>query len=356
MQIPFWNDASLQFEELCDNEMAEFVKISKDDSLKYSLRNARILKVEIIDDKKVHQVVESFSGAENLRAFDFSFVMKPPLVSALARNFSPKIEQIGIAVHDCTEESMLELFRAMKCAHLTAVNLCLLDTEMAEFNGKHLIEALNDDYLQCIELSSYDREFDLQFFESIQGRLKNLRTFWHGRAMLDAQLAKSLRSALEQMPRLTALNVSFEKDLEATDEIKSFLLSSPCPLQHLQLGLDRLKKEVVISFLEVIRLGTRLRSLWIDEFKICWTKEKYLMPLLNEGWLVAFDSDYKNAPAGVVAAMARNRRRHKLCQRTCLTLLVVRKRKRALTSTAYEIVVMIARYLWHTRNRAEWGE
>lgn len=158
-------------------------------------------------------------------------------------------------------------------------------------------------------------------------------------------MTRFMREFLPKQTSLRSLELhgsSFEKTLDG-----SFV----CP-SWLELAYYRMSR----SMMENLRRTTQLRYLELRlEFP---TTEESMAPfvaLAEEGWLLQIQCTGQLDPR-ISQLLQRNAIRHQRCVKACLYTIAIRKSKRGLSQFPKDVILMIAKLIWETRNQEAWDD
>lgn len=178
-------------------------------------------------------------------------------------------------------------------------------------------------------------------------RLKSLRL--RGHPLLFKELEPLLLS-LECMPCLRDLDIQPQADNRELQALISFFAQKFRPLTTLYVRFGNMRS--VTLLLNVLRKNTRLDTLFI--FSTFVWKALESTGMVSEGWLTRVEM--ANGPPGCEFAeeTKRNKLRHEACRRTCVALMILRRKKIFLGNFPEDITKVIAIYLYDMRNKREW--
>lgn len=265
----------------------------------------------------------------------------------------------------CFELSMSntkEIFEAMASLPFTAISL-----ELKESDDYHNLETADLLCEMLYGLKQTLRYFELRLspfateapkerlFERFEECLNpNLQALHLHVELRNLACAGKFCCALEKLSRLECLTVHFSgPHLRA---FVSALTSNPrccATLKWLTLKSFPNDRSVFMQMLLALRNRTRLQrftsSIYVKEIeKSC---------LAEMGWLTALDfleSPKIFVPLSLQETLMRNRKRHESCCKACVIFIALKRKRDAMKFMAYDIVVMIAKYLFDIRNQREW--
>mgnify|MGYP007118554641 CR=1 FL=1 len=148
------------------------------------------------------------------------------------------------------------------------------------------------------------------------------------------------------MPYLEDLNINVGETNEFALLVR-FFASSFRPVKKLTFSFP-LDVQLVLDMLDALAKNTRVSDLYlVSSFFPSATA------LLDCGCLTrVWQFHPSELPESVSSVLKRNAARHSSCRRTCVALLIpqIRKHQRI----PREIMQIIARYLWDSRNKSDW--
>lgn len=242
------------------------------------------------------------------------------------------LQTLQLHCHNCTSQQLQQL----------ATLLCALKPTLRSWNVSctplsHVIwetVAQHGTYLKCLHYRD-------------NGRNTN--------ATVQEKSIAFLLEALHQMRDLEELNL-IVYDAQTLLPLTHYFRRGPCKLWKLSIMIDTNDSSEFYA-----QLCHSLHSVRLFEFdlfgsdcKAC-TDAFAASHLIEDGWLtsVSLPDDDINKELSEMAA--RNLKRHIACRKACMTLLSLRKRKQQrLSSIPKQVIELIAKCLYETRNLPEW--
>lgn len=293
---------------------------------------------------------------ENLRSFHFCSWIdeRTTLMLETALPYMPALEQLNVSMFNSVKSSMNNFFVALSnLTRLTALSISFSTSELQQ--GDALAEAVIKvrGTLRSLEISGPDKAFMGRFCQKLaHASLTKLEILVVSTNELLEPHMVDLCIAMQHMPRLCDLHFGTICGPESVRALAHHFATSYRPLQSLHLCFQQLSPEQS-DLAQLIRKNTRLTHL---NFSGTVHYENFA-ELAQDGWLITFGGNLPDAQRqSILHVVKRNLARRNACRLACLALVCVRKKKASLLQHPWQVVVIIARYLWETRNRIEWDD
>lgn len=343
-------------------ERVSLAALQRADSLdQTSLSAVRNLCVEYwLDETQTTTLCSFLPRIQNLQTLDMNVGLSRDMVvrvtSALQQlqhlqQLSLKLEYDFTVPIDSTLGTLLDVITTKPLVALWFGH----ESSMERENSKLLFGALLKlrGTLKCLQLGCTGND---DFFRLLCEMLldfcnHSLQSFHLGDHNLTAAQMHQLCQTIHHVGSLRDLKVT------AGEDAAVLALASHCqtfrPLRALSIRIAEFKLQSAQALFAGLQKNTRLNDLHVASFE---KFERLIITadLIEQGWLESLSVSHE-LPLETKAKLQRNRDRKNGCERSCVRLIALRKHKRALVSTPFEIVVLIAQYLWDTRNLAVWN-
>lgn len=344
-------------EQWIENDSLLILNVRALDQMVFSespkLRNLRCL-LDVVTTTFVPRLCDLIRASKFLFSLDIDSWLSRDVVDELASalQHTPQLAQFRLLITSLSEPFLSNLSRLP----LTALFLGLASETTQE--ARRLCETLHSlaPTLRSLELYWADSEntafvsvFLKQFSTRAMQQLETIGISMFAN-LLDQSQTADLCQALELMPRLTEIRIGLSTD----DAVRAFAAFFRMfrPLRRLELSANSYDEEAFLLWFRALRSNTHLQRLTLSgSFP--------MFPLVSSelaaaGWLNDLQfPEFTHCPLAVSNHVRDNVRSLSACKRACLVLLAARKSKRALKWVAFDVVVMIAKHLWETRNDTE---
>lgn len=362
MRLPVWLDTSVEYTEvrnswpleashvLISGETTLSALVSSDSNVLEALRHVNCDISLVSDEEGCLAAVALLARAKNLQSIRFVCSASEAVTRALAETLLllPHLRQLCIITHRkfwLLNEAILKACATM--SQLTAIYL--------DFRGMtthKMIDLLCAALHQNEQLLSFEFACVVSAFHQIfwnrmaelggLQRLQLLRCYQH---MFLGADAVAFTSALSVMPNVQDLFLQFHDDqsvLTLTDFFR-------------KAGQDRSFKCIELCWhyggaLSLYDLFVAMKDIPIYRLVVSDMSGVKESEILESGWVCEIVPI--NGEQAKLAA--KNKKRHLACFRTCARLIAIRKSKRALTTIALDIVLIIAKMIWGSRNLKVW--
>lgn len=164
-------------------------------------------------------------------------------------------------------------------------------------------------------------------------------------------------SALLKLPRLTSLQLDF--GVGTPVDYFSRYFSSPASrfLKTLKVTLLHYGDDNMQQFFWLLE-KSRIQSLEVSTFLSLYDPNLLNTRTVELGWLThlkfLFRHEEQPLKRATTELLIRNKQRHASCRCICIALIALRKQKKCLVLLDVDIVRIISRDLWETRNLKDW--
>jgi len=236
---------------------------------------------------------------------------------------------------------------------LTAVNFWDMKSVVEESVCMYLQTSENIEYIsiEFVSTESFDEEFNAicRRLSAAPFASKSLQTIILD-FPLNCEAVYAVLSAIQNPFCLRKLNLRHASDDPLPAFKKHFASNRFWGLRELSVSSSLLESA---EFMQLLVENTRIHFLSMRIF----FSDNVLFDstLLEEGWLTEMTAS-STLPNSIEDKLRRNLNRHRGCSRTCLALIAMKRKKRMLIIIPLDLVRIIARYLWETRNKSPWDE
>jgi hypothetical protein len=286
--------------------------------------------------------------------------LRPSSINALLEVLArvPHLQQLRIAV-DSDSKSLADVWGKISTLPLQALCISANDynpdpKELESFLS--VFKSLGESLVGCELISFISRPLlspicrhGLRFLHQLQ--LLDLSS----NALSDNDMEELCR-ALESMPHLVDLSV-FISTRAALQMLTQFVGACFRPLKNLMIDADD-SIQNADALCDALSRNTRLQRLILP--KPIASSVLITSGLLDRGWLIEyFPTGWlteAHIPRDVLKLIQRNKDRHKACGKFCAQLIALRKKRHILSDFPFDIVLILAKSVWETRNEKEWDK
>ena len=353
---PFWERKELNLVDAGEPGWTEsaFV-LFKDVDLPELLPELQNLSCSALKTEDWRRTAQLIATSPNLRGVDLGTLSCSEATKSFADSLqkTPQLNEVRFELDHDDVNATRVLFDSLGKLSLTFVQVLSSLSTLSVFAEQlclYLQTAQSLEYV-CIVVPE-DEEFDAAFCRRLSTApfaSKSLQTLIF-EFSLNCACVEIVLNAIQNPSRLRKLLLS-TASADSLPAFEKYFASSNCFWALRELSVSS-SSFVSAGFLQLLVQNTRLQVLGVSDFLREKHEEALLESnLLDEGWLTEL-SAFSRQRQSIQHKLVRNKIRHERCKRLSTGLIAMRRKKRILINFPMDLVRIIARYLWETRNNS----